>query len=135
MRKEEVIEVMSKYGFKEENIVTTGETFQIGYWKYPSKNKKGESITLEVDYCHNVKSPRCLPVLWHKAGYTDRLILNYWSIGTYVRDAEGSCWRKYDFTKLSEDGKRRVIDFDWILEPTVENLEKMVTEVLRRFNA
>ena len=135
MKKEEVIGVMSKFGFVNERVTTTGETYQVGYWDYPSKNKKGESLTLEVMACYNEKSPHCLPVIWHKNGWTDRLILNYWSIHTYVHDAEGSCWKKYDLTKLSEDGKRRVIDFDWLLENTIENLEKMVAEILRRFNA
>lgn len=135
MKKEEVIDVMSKFGFVNESITTTGETFQIGYWKYPSKNKKGESLTLEVNACYNEKSPRCLPVLWYKNGYTDRLILNYWSVRPYVRDKDGNSWGRYDFTKLSYDGKRRVIDFDWLLESTIENLEKLVAEILRRFNA
>jgi hypothetical protein len=135
MRKEEVIDVMSKFGFVNEHVTTTGETFQIGYWEYPKQNKKGESLTVEVNSCYNEKSPRCLPVLWYKNGWTDRLILNYWSVRSYVHDPDGNCYGRYDFTKLSDDGKSRVIDFDWILENTIENLEKMVAEMLRRFNA
>lgn len=135
MKKEEVIDVMSKFGFVNERITTTGETFQIGYWDYPKLNKKGESLTVEVNSCYNEKSPRCLPVLWHKNGWTDRLILNYWSVRSYVHDQDGNCYGRYDFIKLSDDGKRRVIDFDWILENTTENLEKMIAEMLRRFNA
>ena len=47
----------------------------------------------------------------------------------------GSCYGRYGFTKTSEDGLRPVIDFDWIFEATAENLEKLVKEMLRRFNA
>ena len=135
MRKEDVMDVMSKYGFVAENIVTNGEKFQIGYWSYPTLNKKEERLVVDVNCCYNEKSPHCLPVLWYKIGWTDRLILNYWSIGTYVYDKNGECYRRYDFSKPSMDGKRREIDFDWIFEATTENLEKLIIELLRRFNA
>lgn len=135
MRKEEVIEVMSKYGFINERVTTTGETFQIGYWDYPTLNKKGERLVLEVDCCYNEESPHCLPVLWYKNGWTERLILNYWNVRPYVYDKDGGSYGRYDFTKPSDDGLRRVIDFDWLFEATTENLEKLVKEMLRRFNA
>ena len=135
MKKEEVIDVMSKYGFINGRVTTTGETFQIGYWDYPTLNKKEERLVLEVNCCYNEKSPNCLPVLWYKNGWTDRLILNYWSVRPYVYEKNGDCYGRYDFVKPSEDGKRRVIDFDWLLEATTENLEKLVVEMLRRFNA
>lgn len=135
MKKEEVINVMSKFGFVNGRVTTTGETYQIGYWDYPKKNKKDERLVLEVNCCYNDKSPHSLPVLWYKNGWTDRLILDYWSVRPYVYDKDGNCFGKYDFVKPSEDGKRHVIDFDWIFEATTENLEKLVKEMLRRFNA
>lgn len=135
MRKEEVEKVMEKYGFINERVTTTGETFQIGYWDYPTLNKKGERLVLEVDFCYNEESPHCLPVLWYKNGWTERLILNYWNVRPYVYDKDGGCYGRYDFTKPSDDGLRRVIDFDWLFEATTENLEKLVKEMLRRFNA
>lgn len=134
MKKEEVTKVMSDYGFVNGRVTTTGETFQIGYWEYPELNGKGERLVLEVNACYNVESPHSLPVLWFKNGWTDRLILDYWSVRPFVYDKDGNCYSGYDFTKTSEDGQRRVIDFDWILEVTAENLEKMVKEILRRFN-
>jgi hypothetical protein len=134
MKKEEVCSVMSKFGFTNERVTTTGETFQIGYWEYPQTNRGGERLALSVSCCYNTKSPHCLPVLWYKAGYTDRVILDYFCVDTAVYDKDGFCYRKYDFSKLSEDGKRRVVDFDWVLELSKENLEKLIREVLRRFN-
>lgn len=135
MTKKEVINVMSKFDFTNERITTTGDTFQIGYWDYAKKNKKGERLTISINCCYNEKSEHCLPMLWYRAGYTDRLILNYLSLDTYVYLPNGECCRRYDFTKESEDGKRLTIDFDWVLEQSEENLEKMVKEILRRFNA
>ena len=133
MEKEQVISVMEKFGFVNGRVTTTGETFQIGYWEYPTRNKKGERLVIEVNCCYNTKTKRSLPVLWFKNGWTDKLILNYWSVRHYVYDKDGNCYGKYDFVKLSEDGKSRVIDFDWIFEATTENLEKLVKESLRRF--
>ena len=135
MRKEEVEKVMEKFGFVNGRVTTTGETYQIGYWEYPERNKKGERLVIEVNSCYNVKSPNCLPVLWYKNGWTDRLILNYWSIRHYVYDKDGNCFGKYDFVKKSWDGRRYVIDFDWVMENTIENLEKIIAESVRRFNA
>ena len=135
MKKEEVISVMSKYGFVNGRVTTTGETFQIGYWEYPKRNKEDERLVIEVCSCYNEKSPNCLPVLWYKNGWTKELILNYWSVRHYVYDKDGNCYGKYDFTKTSDDGLRQVIDFDWIFENTIENLEKLINESLRRFNA
>lgn len=135
MKKEEVIDVMERYGFINGRVTTTGETFQIGYWDYPAQNKHGERLVIEVNCCYNDETPHSLPVLWYKNGWTDKLILNFWSVNSYVYDKEGNCFGKYDFTKTSEDGRRRVIDFDWLLDATIENLEKMVAEMLRRFKA
>ena len=135
MKKEEVISVMSKYGFVNGRVTTTGETFQIGYWEYPKRNKEDERLVIEVCSCYNEKSPNSLPVLWYKNGWTKELILNYWSVRHYVYDKDGNCYGKYDFTKPSDDGLRLVIDFDWLFENTIENLEKLINESLRRFNA
>lgn len=135
MKKDEVISVMSKFGFCNERITTTGETFQVGFWDYPTLNKKGERLVLEVCCCYNENSPHSLPVLWYKNGWTDRLILNYLNVRPYIYDKDGNCYGRYDFVKLSADGKRQVIDFDWLFEATTENLEKLIKEILRRFSA
>lgn len=136
MDKADVIAVMEKFGFINGRVTTTGEsTFQVGYWDYPKKNKEGERMVVEVNLCYNDNGKHSLPVLWYKHGYTDRLILNYWSVRTYIYDKEDRCYGRYDFVKKSEDGKRYVIDFDWHFEATVENLEKLLTELLRRFES
>lgn len=135
MKREEVERVMEKFGFINGRVTTTGETYQIGYWVYPKRNKKDERLGIEVNSCYNTENPHSLPVLWHKNGWTKELILNYWHIRHYVYDKDGNCYGKYDYVKNSEDGKRYVIDFDWVMENTIENLEKLIAESLRRFNA
>lgn len=126
---------MLQFGFINERVTTTGDMFQIGYFEYPKENKKGEKIVVEVNCCYNENTPHSLPVIWFKNGWTKKLILNYIDVRSYVYDKDGNCSGMYDFVKLSEDGKRRVIDFDWVLEQTTDNLEKMVREMLRKFNA
>ena len=134
INKEEVNEVMSRFGYTNGRVTTTGDRFQVGYWDYPTQNKRGERLVVEVNCSYNEETPHSLPVIWYKNGFTDRLILNYFSVNSYVYDKDGNCFGKYDFTKTSEDVRRRVIDFDWILEANVENLEKMISEMTRRFN-
>lgn len=137
MEKKEVISIMSRLGFADGRVTSTGETFQIGYWEYPKKNGKGERLVLEVLACYNAenrKSKNCLPVIWHKKKFTKTLILDFWSVRSYVYGEDG-CTGKLDFVKLDDGGKRYVIDFDWVLPCDGESLEKMVREMLRRFNS
>jgi hypothetical protein len=135
MKEKNVISVVEKFGFVNGRTTTTGETFQVGYWDFPYENKLGERLVIEVNCCYNVKSQHALPVLWYKNGWTDHLILNYIDVRPYVYNEDGECYDRYSFTKTSEDGKRRVIDFDWVLDANEANLAKLLTELLKRFNA
>ena len=63
------------------------------------------------------------------------MLETYWSVEVYVTDTEGTCWGRYNpQTKLSEDKKRLVINFDWMFEATEENKEKILNEVYRLFS-
>jgi hypothetical protein len=60
----------------------------------------------------------------------------HWSISTYVTDTEGNCYGRYNpQSKISEDGKRTVLNFDWMFEATEENKEKLLNEVYKVFSA
>lgn len=102
---------------------------------WATKNDKEDKLCVEVCYCADAcKSKNSLPVLWQKNGRTKELLTDYWSFDTFVTDKDDMCWRDYDpQTKLSEDKKRLVIDFDWMMRATDENFEKIMKEVLRRF--
>ena len=91
---------------------------------------------IEITRCEDDKDyKKSLPKLWYKNGYIDRVLETYWCIGTYVTDSEGGQCGKYNpQTKLSEDGKRRVINFDWMMEATEENKEKLINEAYRLFS-
>ena len=118
------------------NNYTVKQSAPTSYWiTFNEKNKKGEELTIELLLCADSDSKNSLPKLWYKNGYTERVLDTYWSVNTYVKDSEGRSWGKYNpQTKRSEDGKRMVINFDWMMEATEENKNKIINEVYRIFS-
>ena len=99
-------------------------------------NEKGETLLIELSECTNPGGRNALPVLWKKHGFIDRVLDTYISIHTYVTDSEGNCYGRYNpQTKLSDDGKRNVINFDWMFENTEENRQKLIDECIRLFES
>lgn len=95
-------------------------------------NKKGEKIIFELHKCYY--DNHTLPNLWKKNGYTNHLYNSVIWADCEVIDKEGNCRRKYEPTsKLSEDKKRLVINFDWMFEVSEENEKKLFNEIVRRF--
>lgn len=97
-------------------------------------NAKGEKIQIELVKGTYAGHNYSLPYLWKKHGYIDRILETYWSITTYATEdgGKGTCWGRYNpQTKLSDDGKRQVIDFAWMFEATEENRKKLIEEVER----
>lgn len=104
------------------------------FYEFTEPNAKGETLIIELSKCDNPGGSHALPILWKKHGFIDRVLETYWCISTYVRDTEGNCWGMYNPQhKLSEDGKRAVIDFCWMFEATEENKEKLLDEALKIF--
>ena len=116
---------------KDYTIEQTAET--VWFYTFTDKNGKGEKIIIELSKCEDWKeSKKSLPKLWYKGGYIDRVLETYWCIQTYVKDTEGNSFGRYNpQNKLSEDKKRMVINFDWMVEATEENKEKLINEVYR----
>ena len=99
-------------------------------------NQKEETLTIELSECENPGGKNALPYLWYKAGYTDKILDTYLCIHTYCTDSEGNCYSRYNpQTKRSDDGKRNVINFDWMFENTEENKQKLINEVIRLFES
>lgn len=100
------------------------------------KNRKDESLMIELSECTNPGGKNSLPYLWYKAGYTDKILDTYLCVHTYCTDSEGGCSGKYNpQEKRSDDGKRNVINFDWLFENTEENKQKLINEVIRLFES
>lgn len=104
--------------------------------KVTELNIKGETLVIELVECTNSGGKNSLPYLWEKHGYTDRVLETYLSIHTYCTDSEGNCYNRYNpQLKLSEDGKRYVINFDWMFENTEENKQRLINECIRLFES
>lgn len=106
-------------------------------WIYVTEhNQKDESLTIELAECDNPGGKKSLPYLWYKAGYTNKILDTYLCIHTYCRDSEGNCYGRYNpQIKRSDDGKRDVINFDWMFENTEENKQKLINESIRLFES
>ena len=99
-------------------------------------NQKEETLKIELVECINPGGKKSLPYLWYKGGYTDKILDTYLCIHTYCRDSENNCYGRYNpQTKRSEDGKRNVINFDWMFENTEENKQKLINESIRLFES
>lgn len=118
---------MRKYTIEE---MTKGRRW---YVEFKEKNQLGEKILVEFSYCENSGGAHSLPNMWYKNGYIDRVLENYWIISTYATELNGMCRGRYNpQEKKSEDGKRLVIDFEWMLEATEENAAKLFKEIEKR---
>lgn len=105
------------------------------FYTFTDTNEKGEKLIIELSKCENWDSKNSLPNLWFKSGCTDKVLETYWSIQTYVKDTEGNSYGIYNPQhKLREDGKGKIINFDWMFEATEENKEKLIDEVYRLFS-
>lgn len=106
-------------------------------WIHVTKpNSKKETLIIELSECTNPGGKNSLPYLWYKAGYTNKVLNTYLSIHTYCRDSEGNCYGRYNpQTKRSDDGKRNVINFNWMFENTEENKQKLIKECIRLFES
>lgn len=105
-------------------------------YNFKEENKKGETLIVELSINRDSDYKNSLPKLWYKKGYTNKVLDDYISIDTYVTDSEGNCWGLYNPQhKLSEDGKRQILDFDWMLDNTEENKTKLLNEVYKIFMA
>ena len=103
------------------------------YVTFEERNAKSEEIIVEFMRCTNPGGKSSLPILWKKNGFIDRILETWWGVQVYVTDSEGRCRGAYDPTsKLSEDGKRMVINFDWMFEATEENAKRILEEIERQ---
>lgn len=96
-------------------------------YSFERKNIKGERIVVELTRINC--SDHNFMELWVKHGYMKRMLPDYWNIDVYVHDREGYCWGRYN-PQIRKDTRK--INFDWILEATEENKEKILEEVKRR---
>ena len=97
-------------------------------------NSKGETAVVEICECFTDGAAGSLPFLWHKYGYTSAVVKDYLTAECYVYDTKGKCYADYNPTvKLSDDGRRMVINFEWLLPVCEQNKQAIMREIARRF--
>ena len=133
-------EIAAALGFQVEHMTWGNRCRALYYYRTESgqerRNGKGERLLIEVSHCEDSKSKNSLPALWKKHGYTPQRLATYWCLHTYVYDVREECWGRYNpQEKLSEDGKRLVIDFDYMKAATADSFRELLAETVRRFNA
>lgn len=99
-------------------------------FNFDDKNKKEESITVELTKCEDTGKGR-LEEVWYKKGYTNILLNAWWSVSVYVTDKKGNCRGDYN-PQNQWDGKRNVLNFKYVLEATPENAEIIFEEIRKR---
>lgn len=110
------------------------------FYNFTEPNAKGETLTIELNRCDDPDCKNSIPKLWKEYGYTDKVLESYWSIRTYVRDTEGDCYGRYNPQIKMElnpetGNSHSVINFEWTLEATEENKQKLLDEVYRLFSS
>lgn len=103
------------------------------FW-YEFTNKEGDRIVFNLwKTHHSLEGKNSLPKIWKKEGWTDRLITDYWVIETYANIAreingiKNGCWGFYNPQIMPNENK---INFEWMLEPTEENKEKIINKIV-----
>lgn len=104
-------------------------------WIYViGENAKKEKLTIEIVHCENLGGKKSLPYLWWREGWTDKVIETWIGCSTYVHDSEGGCYGGYNVTERY-NGKKNVINFDWLLEDTEENRKKIIEACIKLFES
>ena len=102
----------------------------VWWFTFADRNALGEEIVVEFRKNENTHGKHSLPAMWKRKGFIDKEPETWWGVQTYVTDRQGRCSGKYNPT--TKDGK---LNFEWLLEATEENRQKIIDEIYRRSNA
>lgn len=99
------------------------------WYSFEEKNAKGEEIIVEL--ISGMRDPgfSSLPIIWNKKGLIDRVLDSWIGVNVYVTSEDGTCRGDYN---PQESGIGHKINFNWMLEDTPENRDRIIAEVCRR---
>lgn len=98
------------------------------FYHFNDRNSKGERIEIEFTKIENDYKGHLIN-LWYKEGFIKEKLENYLHVVVYVYDEKGNCCGKYN-PQISTSGTK--INFDWILNATKENKERILNEIIKR---
>lgn len=99
------------------------------WYEFEDKNAKGGGNNGESCKLHSDPGARSLPMLWKAAGLIDRVLDTWVGVNVYVTSEDGTCRGDYN---PQESGIGHKINFDWMLEDTPENRDRIIAEICRR---
>ena len=111
------------------NYTTEQKTENKIFITFNKLNSKGEKIQAEIIRTENPGGVKSLPYLWKKNGYTKKVLPSYFSVLTYATDRSGNCRGIYNPQIIDGENK---INFDFMLEATEENRERLISEIYKR---
>lgn len=118
------------------NYTRTSDEFVKSRETIKFTNKHGEAIQIDLYKTKAYKQKNSIMHLWVKNKFLPKFIENYITVNTYATTANGDCFGWYNpANKISDDKKRLVLNFDWVLEDTEENRQAIIDEVVRLANA
>lgn len=97
-------------------------------YTFAPRTAAGETLVVDFTRCESSNSAGDLARLWHKNGYTSRVLPTHWAVSTYVTDTDGHCWGRYNPTVKPCTHK---LDFEWVLEATDDNRVALLNEIMR----
>lgn len=113
------------------NYTVEQRTKAATWYTFAEQNSAGERLQVEISECRpDNRMKNSLPNLWKKHGYTEKRLESYFSVRTYATDPEGVCRGRYNPQRVLGANK---INFDWMLEVTKQNRERLLQEIYRRF--
>lgn len=98
------------------------------FYHFNDRNSKGERIEIEFTNVENDHNEHLIN-LWYKEGFIKKKLESYWNVEVYAYDKKENCYGKYN-PQILPNGTR--INFDWILEATKENKERILNEIIKR---
>lgn len=109
-------------------IVEVKKYAETRYFIFIRPLRDDEEFTIEVGFCKAL-GRNSLPYLWHKFGYTDKVLDDYIIINTYCTSKDGFC-TNYHNPQINDMHK---INFNYLLETNEENLKILVDKAIEMY--
>lgn len=109
-------------------IIQTKEMAPRRFFLYVEPLGDDEEFIIEVGFTESYGN-YCLPELWYKYGYTDKVLNKYININTYRTDGKGNCTGNYNPQTIGI----HKINFDYMLETNQENLDKLIDATIKKY--
>lgn len=91
------------------------------------------NFIVEVSICeHNLSHTNDLMNIWKKHNFIDEVKDTHINISTFYTNEKGECIGKYNIM-TRRNGTRQMINFDYLLGATEDNIKLLVAECIRLY--